>query len=92
MIFKLIVLEDEGKKHKAQSTQESQHQRCKFLLNHALDADAAGLKDEAIKLYTDAAEIGLSIVSLLVHYYLCFYIIILVFHIFRKNSKDFIIF
>lgn len=32
-------------------------------MNQALDADEAGLKDIAIKLYTDAAELGLSTVN-----------------------------
>jgi len=32
-------------------------------MNQALDADEAGLKDIAVKLYTDAAELGLSTVS-----------------------------
>lgn len=35
-------------------------QKCKFLISQALDADEAGLKDIAIKLYTDAVELGLS--------------------------------
>jgi hypothetical protein len=38
-------------------------QRCKFLLNQALDADEAGFKEDAIKLYTNAAELGLRAVS-----------------------------
>ena len=33
-------------------------------MNQALDADEAGLKDIAIKLYTDAAELGLSAVNI----------------------------
>lgn len=31
-------------------------------MNQAQDADEAGLKDIAVKLYTDAAELGLSMV------------------------------
>lgn len=34
-------------------------------MNQALDADEAGLKDIAVKLYMDAAELGLSAVSII---------------------------
>ncbi|KAG7189662.1 hypothetical protein KM043_017338 [Ampulex compressa] len=58
--LKHIIEEEERTHHKPEPPQHSQLQRCKFLLNQALDADEAGLKDIAIKLYTDAAELGLS--------------------------------
>ncbi|XP_011496802.1 PREDICTED: calpain-7-like [Ceratosolen solmsi marchali] len=53
------ILEEERKKDEQETPPESQLQRCKFLLNQALDADEAGFKEEAIKLYTNAAELGL---------------------------------
>jgi len=34
-------------------------------MNQALDADEAGLRDIAVRLYTDAAELGLSTVSMI---------------------------
>ncbi|XP_076243961.1 calpain-7 isoform X2 [Calliopsis andreniformis] len=56
-----LITEEEQKSHKAQPVHQSELQRCKFLLNQAQDADEAGLKDIAVKLYTDAAEQGLKI-------------------------------
>jgi len=61
--LKLLVPEEEQNNHKPESLHQSELQRCKFLMNQALDADEAGLKDIAVKLYTDAAELGLSAVS-----------------------------
>ena len=58
----VIVSEEEQKSHTAQPTDQSKLQKCKFLMNQAQDADEAGLKDIAVKLYTDAAELGLSMV------------------------------
>lgn len=55
-------MEEERKKDESENRTESELQRCKFLLNQALDADEAGFKDEAIKLYTNAAELGLKAV------------------------------
>ncbi|KAK9306776.1 hypothetical protein QLX08_002670 [Tetragonisca angustula] len=55
-----LVSEEEQKSHTAQPTDQSKLQKCKFLMNQAQDADEAGLKDIAVKLYTDAAELGLS--------------------------------
>ncbi|XP_029166810.1 calpain-7-like isoform X1 [Nylanderia fulva] len=55
-----LIHEEEQKSHKPEPLHQSELQRCKFLMNQALDADEAGLKDIAIKLYTDAAELGLS--------------------------------
>lgn len=60
----LLVLEEERRKHESDTPAENDLQRCKFLLNQALDADEAGFKEEAIKLYTNAAELGLKAVSL----------------------------
>lgn len=57
-------MEEEKQKHESETPPESELQRCKFLLNQALDADEAGFKEEAIKLYTNAAELGLKAVSL----------------------------
>lgn len=62
--MKLLVHEEEQNSHKPEPLHQSELQRCKFLMNQALDADEAGLKDIAIKLYTDAAELGLSTVSI----------------------------
>lgn len=56
-----LVTEEEQKCHKAQPIHQSELQKCKFLLNQAQDADEAGLKDIAVKLYTDAAELGLNV-------------------------------
>ncbi|XP_014469420.1 PREDICTED: calpain-7-like [Dinoponera quadriceps] len=58
-LIQRLVNEEEQNSHK---TEPSRHelQRCKFLISQALDADEAGLKDIAVKLYTDAAELGLS--------------------------------
>ncbi|CAK9829118.1 Capn7 [Anthophora retusa] len=56
-----LINEEEQKHHITQSTYQSKLQRCKFLMNQAQDADEAGLKDIAVKLYTDAAELGLSV-------------------------------
>lgn len=56
-----LINEEEQKRHKAQPTQQSKLQRCKFLMNQAQDADEAGLKDIAVKLYTEAATLGLSL-------------------------------
>ncbi|XP_047358341.1 calpain-7-like isoform X2 [Vespa velutina] len=58
-IQQLINEEDES--HGAISQQKSDLHRCEFLISQALDADEAGLKDVALKLYTDAAELGLSV-------------------------------
>lgn len=55
-----LVCEEEQNKHKSEPSHQSELQKCKFLMNQALDADEAGLKDIAVKLYTDAAELGLS--------------------------------
>ncbi|XP_020286163.1 calpain-7-like [Pseudomyrmex gracilis] len=55
-----LIQDEEKNSHKPESLDQSQLQRCKFLLNHALSADEEGLKDVAIKLYTDAAELGLN--------------------------------
>lgn len=41
-------------------SEDLQHlQRCRFLLNQALDADEAGLKDDAVELYTQAVELSI---------------------------------
>ncbi|CAL7935433.1 unnamed protein product [Xylocopa violacea] len=56
-----LINDEEQKRHKAQSTHQSKLQRCKFLMSQAQDADEDGLKDIAVKLYTDAAELGLSV-------------------------------
>jgi len=61
--LKLLVHEEEQNNHKPESLHQSELQRCKFLMNQALDADKRDLKDIAIKLYTEAAELGLSAVS-----------------------------
>lgn len=37
-------------------------------MNQAQDADEAGLKNIAIKLYTDAAELGLNMVNNIIFY------------------------
>lgn len=55
-----LIREEEQNSHKSEPLHQSELQRCKFLMNQALDADEAGLKDIAVKLYTDAAELGLS--------------------------------
>ncbi|XP_026826623.1 calpain-7 isoform X2 [Ooceraea biroi] len=55
-----LVHEEEQNNQKTEPSHQSELQRCKFLMNQALDADEAGLKDIAVKLYTDAAELGLS--------------------------------
>lgn len=55
-----LISEEEQRHHKAQTIDQSKLQKCKFLMNQAQDADEAGLKDIAVKLYTDAAELGLS--------------------------------
>lgn len=55
-----LIHEEDQNRHKLEPLHQSELQRCKFLMNQALDADEAGLKDIAIKLYTDAAELGLS--------------------------------
>ncbi|XP_012140109.1 calpain-7 [Megachile rotundata] len=60
-LIQKLLDEDEQKCLKAQSVHQSELQRCKFLINQAQDADEAGLKDIAVKLYTNAAEFGLSI-------------------------------
>lgn len=39
-------------------------------MNQAQDADENGLKNIAVKLYTDAAEFGLSMVNNIIFYYL----------------------
>ena len=62
--MKLLVREEEQNCHKPEPLHQSELKKCKFLMNQALDADEAGLKDIAIKLYTDAAEFGLSAVSI----------------------------
>lgn len=56
-----LINEEEREHHNVQPSHNSDLQRCKFLVNQALDADVAGLQDIAIKLYTDAAELGLSV-------------------------------
>ncbi|KAG6797685.1 calpain-7 [Apis mellifera caucasica] len=55
-----LINEEEQKHHKAQSIDQSKLQKFKFLMNQAQDADEAGLKNIAVKLYTDAAELGLN--------------------------------
>lgn len=71
----ILVNEEEQSSHKFESVHQSELQRCKFLLNQALDADEAGCKDIAIKLYTEAAALGLNTVSvvllLLILLYIC---------------------
>lgn len=73
LFLKLLVREEEQNNHNPEPLHQSELQRCKFLMNQALDADEAGLKDIAVKLYTDAAELGLSTVSTIpVTYYVLF--------------------
>lgn len=57
------VEESKEKNHESVKPNENELQKCRFLLNQALDADEAGCKDIAIKLYTDAVAFGLSVVS-----------------------------
>ena len=57
-----VVLEEERTKNEEEITTETEFQKCKFLLNQALDADEGGFKEEAVKLYTNAAELGLKAV------------------------------
>ncbi|XP_014222841.1 calpain-7-like [Trichogramma pretiosum] len=57
------ILEKERTKNQAKTQDENELQRCKFLLSQALDADEAGFKADAIKLYTNAAELGLKLKS-----------------------------
>ncbi|KAK3914813.1 Calpain-7 [Frankliniella fusca] len=45
--------------NKSQSEDTQQLQRCRFLLSQALDADEAGLKDDAVELYTQAVELSI---------------------------------
>lgn len=40
-------------------------QKCYFLMQQALDADEANLKDLALQLYTQAVELAVSVVSTL---------------------------
>lgn len=40
-------------------------QQCYFLMQQALDADEANLKDNALKLYTQAVELAVSVVSVI---------------------------
>jgi hypothetical protein len=47
-----------------QSGSQKQLQKCHFLFHRALDADEAGNKDEAVELYTQAVELGISAVSI----------------------------
>ncbi|XP_033331848.2 calpain-7 [Megalopta genalis] len=54
-----LINEEDRKHHSAQPVHQSEIQRCMFLVNQAQDADESGSKDVAIKLYTDAAELGL---------------------------------
>jgi len=63
LFLKCLVHEEEQNNHNPELLHQSELQRCKFLMNQALDADEAGLKDIAVKLYTDAAELGLSAVN-----------------------------
>lgn len=42
------------------SENKKQLQKCKFLFSQALNEDEAGHKEEAVKLYTEAVEVGLS--------------------------------
>lgn len=65
-IFFWVVLDEEQKKHKSENPIESEFQKCKFLLSQALNADERNFHEEAIKLYTDAAELGLKAVSLII--------------------------
>lgn len=44
-------------------------QQCYFLMQQALDADEADLKDLALQLYTQAVELAVSVVSIYVQYY-----------------------
>lgn len=41
-------------------------QQCYFLMQQALDADEANLKDNALQLYTQAVELAVSVVSILI--------------------------
>ncbi|KYQ58641.1 Calpain-7 [Trachymyrmex zeteki] len=59
-LLQCLVREEEQNSHKPEPLHQSELKKCKFLMNQALDADEAGLKDIAIKLYTDAAELGLN--------------------------------
>ncbi|XP_018046701.1 PREDICTED: calpain-7-like [Atta colombica] len=59
-LLQRLIREEEQNSHKPEPLHQSELKKCKFLMNQALDADEAGLKDIAIKLYTDAAELGLS--------------------------------
>ncbi|KZC04878.1 PREDICTED: calpain-7-like [Dufourea novaeangliae] len=56
-----LINEEEQNQHGAQPVHQSELQRCMFLVNQAQGADEAGLKDTAVKLYTDAAELGLKV-------------------------------
>lgn len=76
VLFVKLLVREEQNRHNPDPSHQSELQRCKFLMNQALDADEAGLKDIAVKLYTDAAELGLSAVNTippaLIIYYISF--------------------
>ncbi|XP_046484160.1 calpain-7 [Neodiprion pinetum] len=58
--LKTLLAEQDRRLHSNVGTNQADLQRCNFLFSQALDADEAGCKDIAIKLYTDAVELGLS--------------------------------
>ncbi|XP_043462564.1 calpain-7-like [Leptopilina heterotoma] len=53
------ILSDE-EKDSSDQLDESELEKCKLLLNQALDADEAGDRENALKLYTEAAELGIN--------------------------------
>ncbi|XP_048508256.1 calpain-7-like [Athalia rosae] len=55
-----ILAEQDKKLQTNEQTNQMDLQRCNFLFNQALDADEADCTDIAIKLYTDAVELGLN--------------------------------
>lgn len=58
--LKKLLSDQETKLQSNEPSNQTDLQRCNFLFNQALDADEANCKDIAIKLYSDAVELGLN--------------------------------
>lgn len=56
----MILLPDRAQ----QAESERAMQQCYFLMQQALDADEANLKENALQLYTQAVELAVSVVSI----------------------------
>ena len=59
----ILLIVDEEEDAKPENARETKLQKCKYLVNVALNEDEAGWKQTAVMLYIDAAQLALNTVS-----------------------------